>query len=97
RDIERKDDEDQDVHRIDDAHPAEVGHHPRETVEIPEQDSGEALNRKQQEHDNLVRHALQRIELSVKAQMMRIRRSLEDAITVIEDLARGRAKMLHRV
>src|SRR5208282_3238955 len=92
QDIEHETDEDQDVYRINDAHPAEEGHYPRKAREIPKQDSRDKLNGKQEEHDDLVGHALQWIELAINAHMMRIGISFEDAITVIDELAHRRVK-----
>ena len=72
RDVERENDEDQHMHRINDAHSAKKVTTPAKRVRFHSRIPVMTLNGKQQEHDNLVGHGLQRIELAIDAHMKRI-------------------------
>ena len=68
-----------------------------ETLHVPQQDAGIDLDGHQQHHDDLVDHALQRIELAIDADLKRIGLAPEDAEAVVIDLPQAADEMLPRV
>src|SRR5665647_3019865 len=79
QDVEHEGDEDQHVHRVDHANATEEIDLRGETFHVPQQDAGIDLNREQQHHDDLVDHALQRVEFAVDGRRERIGIAAENA------------------
>ncbi len=65
-------------------------------LQVPEQEPGEELQRHDQQHDDLVHHALQRVELLVRADVVRVGVAPEDPVAVVLQLAQAAAEVLHR-
>src|SRR5664279_4088238 len=81
--VEDEGDEDQDMYGVNDAHPAEEIDLSGETLHVPHQDAGVDLDGQQQHHDDLVDHALQRIELAINGGLKRVGLAPEDAEAVV--------------
>src|SRR5450759_4111808 len=84
------------MHGVDDAHAAEEIDLSGKTFHVPHQHAGIELYGDEQHHDDLVNHALQRIELAIDADLKRIGIALEDAVAVIINLPEAADEMLPR-
>ena len=97
QDVEDESDIDKHMHGIDDTHAAEELDLRGKAVHVPQQDAGIDLHRKQQHHDDLIDHALQRIELAIDSGRERIWIAAEDAKGVEIRLPKAADEMLLQV
>lgn len=92
----REENENQHVERVHHPHSPEHVDHSGEALDVPQQHPRVELQRNEEQHDDLVGHALHRVELVIDADVVRIGFAFEDAVAVIPELAKTGAEMFGR-